>query len=79
MAVSISDIEAFHQFALGRVSDAGGESLTFEDLFVEWDSHENRDEINAAIRRGIADVDADRTRSAGEFAKELREKYKLPE
>ncbi len=73
MAITVSDVEAFHRFAISRVTAMEGTELTFDDLFLEWDSTCHQQEIDAAIRQGIADVDEGRTRDASEFNRELRE------
>ncbi len=78
MSITRDQVDSFHQFAVARL-DNGEAELTFSDLLVEWDSVTNRDEINAAIREGIADVDAGRTRPADEVTEELRTKYNIPE
>lgn len=75
MAITVSDVEAFHRFAISRVTAKEGTDLTFDDLFLEWDSTCHQQEIEAAIRQGIADVDQDRTRSVTDFNRELREQY----
>ena len=77
MAITVSDVEAFHRFAISRVTAKEGTELTFDDLFLEWDSTCHQQEIDAAIRQGIADVDQSRTRDASEFNRELREHYKV--
>lgn len=77
MAVTLNDVEAFHQFAISRIRDSSGNDLTFDDLFLEWDSNCRRDDINARISQGIADVVSGRSRNAEEFNRELRDQYKL--
>ncbi len=77
MAITISDVEAFHRFAISRVTANEGTELTFDDLFLEWDSTCHQQEIEAAIRQGIADVNKGRTRNASDFNRELREQYKV--
>ena len=69
MAVTRDDIKAFSQFADEKLASDGAESL--RDLVAEY---EQRQEVNAAIREGIADIDAGRTRPAGQFMAEVREK-----
>ncbi len=78
MAVTQDDLDNFHRFATERLSN-GEADLTIDDLVIEWDSRRNRDEINAAIREGLADVDAGRTRPANEVTEELRKKHRIPE
>jgi predicted transcriptional regulator len=78
MAVTQDDLDNFHRFATERLSH-GEADLTIDDLVIEWDSRRDRDEINAAIREGLADVDAGRTRPANEVTEELRKKHRIPE
>jgi len=79
MSITINDINNFHQFAIARIEQSGQNELTIDDLFVEWDSASNREEINRAIRKGIADVDAGRTRPLEEVNERLKAKFKLGE
>ena len=78
MAVTQDDLDDFHRFATERLTN-GEVDLTIDDLVIEWDSRRNRDDINAAIREGLADVDAGRTRPANEVTEELRKKHRIPE
>ena len=78
MAVTQDELDNFHRFATERLSH-GEADLTIDDLVIECDSKRNRDEINAAIREGLADVDAGRTRPANEVTEELRKKHRIPE
>jgi hypothetical protein len=78
MAVTQDELDNFHRFATDRLRN-GEVDLTIDDLVIEWDSRRDRDEINAAIRHGLADVDAGRTRPANEVTEELRKKHRIPE
>jgi len=78
MAVTRQELDSFHRFAAERL-DNGDSELTIDDLVIEWDSSRNRDEINAAISEGLADVEAGRHRPAEEVTEELRQKYDIPE
>lgn len=78
MPVTQHQIDDFHQFATNRLK-SGETKLTIDDLIIEWDSSRNRDEINDAIREGLADIEAGRTRPAAEVTEELRRKYNIPE
>lgn len=78
MTVTQADLDNFHSFASERLTSGGG-GLTIDDLVIEWDSVRNREEINAAIREGLADIDAGRTRPADEVTEELRRKHNIPE
>ena len=76
MAVTQEELNDFHRFATDRLGRDASE-LSFDDLVIEWDSVRNRDEINAAIRRGLDDIDAGRHRPAEEVTEELRKKYDI--
>ena len=78
MSTTRNQVDSFHQFAIQRLENGGGEP-SFSDLLLDWDSATNREDINAAIREGIADVNAGRTRPACEVTEELRTKYDIPE
>jgi hypothetical protein len=78
MAVTQDELDSFHRFATGRLT-AGAADLTIDDLVIEWDSQRNRGEINAAIREGLADIDAGRTRPACQVTEELRKKHNISE
>ena len=79
MSVTVDDLNRFHQFAIARIEQSDQNELTIDELFFEWDSTLNRDEINEAIRKGIADVDAGRTRSLEEINEKLKAKLNLGE
>jgi len=79
MSITVNDINNFHQFAIARIEKSNQDELTIDDLFVEWDSASNRKAINQAIRDGIADVDAGRTRPLEEVNERLKAKLKLGE
>ena len=78
MSTSQEQLDDFHRFASARLK-SGGTELTIDDLLIEWDSTRNRDEINQAIREGLADIEAGRTRPAAEVTEELRRKYRVQE
>lgn len=77
MPVTQQDLDSFHQFASERIANSVV-PLSFDDLIVEWLSHRDRDDINAAIEEGLADVEAGRHRPARHVTEELRQKYGLP-
>ena len=78
MSVTQDELNSFHRFATERLSKSEAE-LSIDDLVIEWDSRRNRDQINAAIREGLADIDSGRTRPADEVTEELRKKHNIPE
>lgn len=72
MTVTQADIQAFADYAAARVNNGGVESMS--QLLRDWLAARERDEVNAAIREGLDDIDAGRTRPAREFMAEVREK-----
>jgi hypothetical protein len=81
MSTIPDDLAAFQQFAHQKV-DAGEAESPEEELFDLWRlEHPTADEqaeIHAAIRQGLADIEAGRYRPADEVMQELRAKYNLP-
>lgn len=73
MTVTKNDIQSFHQFADDKLANGGVGSL--HKLVTEW---EERQEVNAAIREGIADVEAGRTEPFFESQNRFREERNLP-
>ena len=53
MPVTTDDIQNFHRFVDEKLANGGADSL--RQLVAEW---EERQEASAAIRQGIADIDA---------------------
>ncbi len=70
MAVTRADLEAFQRFAADRLAGEGVESLS--DLLREWESARERRDAIESIQRGLADVEAGRTRPATDLLNELR-------
>jgi len=77
----VDDLRAFRDFVDAQLGN-GGSSLTPEECLDLWiienSSDEEREEAVAAIRLGLDDMYAGRTRSAREAIAELRRKHKLP-
>jgi predicted transcriptional regulator len=73
MPLTQDDLRAFQHFVGEKLADGGAESL--HALVAEW---EERQEVNAAIRRGIADVDAGRTEAHSESQDRFRQEQGLP-
>jgi len=74
MSITRAELDDFHQFAVGRLA-SGDSPDSLDDLLVQWESVRNRAQINAAIREGLADIDAGRYRSAEDSLEELAQKY----
>ena len=77
-----NDLKAFRDFADQQLSN-GGADLTLEEALGLWEyenqTEEERADTLAAIREGLADVEAGRVRPAREAIAELRRKYNLTE
>lgn len=73
MPVTKNDIQSFHQFADDKLANGGAGSL--HELVTEW---EERQEVNTAIRKGIADVEVGRTEPFFESQDRFREERNLP-
>ena len=75
-------IDSFHQFAVEQLGNGGAE-LSLPELYnlwrVEHPAVSERQDIDAAIAEGLADVRSGRTQPAAEVSKELRKKHNLPE
>lgn len=70
------ELESFHHFAADRLA-SGDEPVSLDELFAEWQDAQSRDEINAAIRRGLADVEAGRFQDADEATEAIRQEFGL--
>ncbi len=73
MPVTKDDIQDFHCFVDEKLASGGADSL--RQLVAEW---EERQQANAAIRQGIADVDAGRAEPFFDFRDRFREACGLP-
>ncbi len=75
-----NDPRAFRDFLDTKLS-SGGEDRSLEELIGLWEYENQTDaeqeETLAAIRRGLADVEAGRTRPLEEFDREFRQKHGL--
>lgn len=82
MATDLSnDPRAFRDFLDSQLS-GGSQGLTLEECLDRWDyenqTDEEREATLAAIRQGLADVEASRVRPFAEFDREFRQKHGLP-
>ena len=68
------DSESFHHFAIVRLARAPAVQ-SFDELFVEWRDSQSQDEINEAIRCGLADIEAGRYEPAEKSAQRVRERF----
>jgi len=78
MSVTQADLDQFHRFATAQLNTSTTD-LSIDDLIIEWDSLRTREEINIAIREGLADIDAGRSRPAAVVTDELRKKDNIPQ
>jgi hypothetical protein len=75
-----NNLHAFKSFIDQQLA---GESVpTVDEVIARWEyeneSDEEREDALEAIRRGLADVDAGRTRPFEEFDRDFRSKHGLP-
>ena len=77
MASIHEELEQFHRFAAERI-EHGGAPSSLEEIFVEWCDSQSSEEVNEAIRRGLADVEAGRHESADQTLESLRRQFGLP-
>jgi hypothetical protein len=73
MSSTREDLDSFHRFAEQRL--AADLTASLDDLLTEWSDTRARDEINEAIRRGLADVDAGRHQPADTAMESIRQKF----
>lgn len=78
MTVTNAQLDAFHKFGSDQIARENAE-LTWDELFVRWESHINQDTIDVAVRHGIADVDAGRSQPIDEALKDLRSEFGIEE
>lgn len=76
MASIREELDSFHRFAIERLS-AGEPASNLDELFMEWHDTQSREEINEAIRRGLADADAGRHKSVEESFKAIRQRLRM--
>ncbi len=74
MSTIQQDLENFHQFAIARLAKRPSvESL--DELIVEWRDSQSTDEVNAAIRRGLADIEAGRHEPIEQAVQRIRDRF----
>jgi predicted transcriptional regulator len=78
MATTREELESFHQYAARRLKDAGSEP-SLDDLLTEWADSRDREAINEAIRRGLADVAAGRHEPADQAMERIRHEFGFSE
>lgn len=68
-----AELDAFYSF--GRELISRGEVDSFDEVLEAWGGESNLGGANEAIREGLADIDAGRTRPLFEAISELRAKH----
>lgn len=80
MAVTLEQLDSFHNFARQKLQNGGAESI--EELFDLWrheiPTPEEEEEIHSVILQGLDDIKAGRGRSADVVMNEIRRKHNLP-
>lgn len=76
MSATRDQLESFQQFAAKRLATADVEP-SFDELLFEWQDLQDREEINEAIRRGIADFKAGLHEPAEKVMADIREEFGL--
>jgi hypothetical protein len=80
MSATLDELEDFQRFAKQQVQSGADGSLA--ELFDRWSlehpSAEEQADVHDAIRQGLADIEAGRSRPASVVMQELRAKYGLP-
>jgi hypothetical protein len=77
MATTREELESFQQFASERLSRTGSEP-SLDELLLEWADDRDRLQINEAIRRGLADVEAGRYEPADVAMEKIRAEFGIP-
>lgn len=74
MTSTRDELERFQQFAADRLATAASEP-SFDELFLEWQDRRERETVNQAIRRGLADADAGRHEPIEQAMAAIREEF----
>jgi len=77
MAISLQDIDSFHDFAAEQLAN-GGQEESLENLLSRWRSQQEEAETLASVQRGIEDADAGRVQSLQEVDATIRSKLGFP-
>ena len=77
MATTREELESFQQFASERLAGAGSQP-SLDELILEWADDRDRLQINEAIRRGLADVEAGRFEPADVAMEKIRVEFGFP-
>jgi hypothetical protein len=77
MATTREELESFQRFASQRLAGAGSEP-SLDELLLEWADDRDRLQIKAAIRRGLADIEAGRHQPADVVMEKIRVEFGFP-
>ena len=67
-----SVLKEFHRFIGQKLESDAANGMSPEDVLAQWREQED---VIAAIREGLADVKAGRTKSLDEFDQEFRSRH----
>jgi hypothetical protein len=73
---SIQQLEDFHRFAQDRLKQADSE-IELDDLMLQWYDARDKDQIDAIIQEGLAQMKQGLGKPADVVAAELRSKFGL--
>jgi predicted transcriptional regulator len=76
MSTALQELNSFHEFAVDSLRSRN-EDVSLERLLAIWRARQEREEVNAAIRRGLADVEAGRVIPADQFLADFDKKHGL--
>lgn len=78
MPAASDELRSFHEFVGRKLAEAGAGTLSLDEALElwHWERRSPREEAETleAIRRGLEDLDAGRTRPARDVLAELRRK-----
>ena len=74
MSITQADLDQFHHFA-SETLDRVEEGLSWDELFIRWESCRRRSQINHDIREGLADVESGRCESAEQAMQDIRSEF----
>ena len=72
-----TELETFHQFLSEQLA-SGNKDLSPEEFLRLWRTRQREhDETIEAVKEGVADMEAGRTRPLADVAEEIRRKHKF--
>jgi predicted transcriptional regulator len=76
MSTALQELTSFHQFALDSLRSRD-EDVSLEQLLETWRAQKEREEVNAGIRRGLAEMEAGKGIPLDDFLAEFDKKHGL--